>query len=422
LRSTSAVIVALVLAAGSGHADPLPAAGLTIQAPPGWRHDLLGSPPADVLSHDDPVGGHVYVVIIVAPDVVDAGACDAKLRDAASAPVPLPAAWLPRVAIVENRVMLCAPRAGGGYAAGVTSDNPMDPAAALTAAMPILAGVGDAMSAPPVIAPPPPVVAPAPPPAPEPAAPLPKAEPLHDPAQPRTELPPISPSEMYGTTFYEVTGGVESVTWPSGNAKDRLDVVSIDYHENHGGFINVVLAIFAMAGTTKSGGHREGDYWVWTSKDLEDQAKQREAIAAGAASLPFSLDVRVYHDMLGSDINGFQAALLYDFGSDPRSAWQAGLGFGDVSANRRSAPPGSMMPAPDIGHTWLALEIYNHRTLKGPVALYAHGSLGTQKPWLVLVEAGPEVVLARRFIARAIDNIDVVTQAAGGRLELGVRF
>ncbi len=241
----------------------------------------------------------------------------------------------------------------------------------------------------------------------------------------------------YAGMFYDMGVTFELASWPTDGA-EQVTLSGVTYEENKGLLTNLLMMILAM------GGGPSGEYVQRNGRveyDPGSAGKFRQeyvdSIAAGAASLPFSLGVRAYHDAFGSDMTGW--ALDLGFGrtlGDPtlgRGAWVVSLSAGSMSTNRRGAPaiepvPG-MPPMERVTYHrgWfgasldLRIGVSGLPWLGGRMKVTAAFS----DPFLLLVEAGPELHLGNRLHLRALATSDVAgfaTDAIGARLEGVVRF
>jgi hypothetical protein len=256
-----------------------------------------------------------------------------------------------------------------------------------------------------------------------------KAEDLYFAKGAREERPPAAPAlgyGMYAASFYDLSYTFESSAWAhSGHGKVSLSGIS--YTENKGLLSNILMMIFAMGGGPSATHVRRGGEVV---SDPTAAGQFRDAyvqqIAEGGSTLPFSLGLRLYHDSLGSDMNGFALELgVPRMMNSYRGMWQLSLNAGQLQSNRRSTPAGlGVPPEPSFGRSWFGAALLIRHELIGPwLGVVGSGTVAISTPTLVLLEAGPELMLGNRVALRALTTADV--KGGGGvglRAEAGVRF
>lgn len=245
--------------------------------------------------------------------------------------------------------------------------------------------------------------------------------------------------QLYEGTYYELGYTYESTAWPTGGARD-VRLSGLSFLEQRGLLLNFVTAVAALMGAPSSTHVVRNGRVEWDPAAASVfYDKYVDGVIGGAEQLPFSLDLRLFHDALGSEMNGLSGELGgggHSFLSGGKFVlfWKVNLAGGWLWSNRLGAPvperpqPGEPEPGPvtEYERRWLGLSADTRLTF--PSATYltlrarfsaAFASYGA----LLLLEAGPEFALGNRFQLRTFATKDFGTGAPLGlRADLGVRF
>lgn len=294
--------------------------------------------------------------------------------------------------------------------------------------------------------PPVPVVVP-PPVAPDPVPPTPTPTPSSEPGsqwvsepakRDTSEKPPSRPRptlgyRAYEGAFYDIGYGRESAPWVSPDGKTAIGLGGLRLFESHGIMVNTVVMFLAIVGggnrpLTASRTDASGNVWVNKAAEDKAQAERISAIVEGAKQSPFSLEIRGYHDSLGSEVNGLSfdmtlSSSMYDAGTK-----HYGISGGNLSSNRNYVPA---VDAPMEFSRWWFGAVYDYRRRlyqKGSVLVGFHGHvmLAFADPWIALLTLGPEIAITDRFHISACASQDLhrfdLSNGMGYRGQIGMRF
>ncbi len=285
-----------------------------------------------------------------------------------------------------------------------------------------------------------PIVPTTPPQAVEPAtttpSPPPRVEAPAPPATPptRRRRPPLG-YRAYQASFTEIGFAREVAPWVSPDGTTAVTLGGLRFYEHRGMMINTVIALLTIVNaantpmtpvTTDHMGRK------WVNADAEDRAHEEfnQKVLAGAAQKPWSLEMRGYHDSMGSDMNGMSFALDRTSvrpGGDGMWAW--GLVGGWLETNRNYVPAMTTSPM-EFTRWWIGATFDWRRQLiaRGPAILGVHVNalLAYADPWLALLSVGPELAITDRLHLSAHATSDLhrfdASSGIGWRGELGVRF
>ena len=303
-------------------------------------------------------------------------------------------------------------------------------------------------AAPPPLPPAAPEPSPPPPPPPQPVAPVPppaevaktlEATPVRvtdkvdRPAAPSSR--PMVGYRAYEGSFYDVGFAAELAPWASSNGTTSMTLSGLQFYEHRGLMINTLLTVLSLgaaAGTpmTQVTTDSMGNQWVNRAAEERAHEEYNQKLIAGAATKPISMDLRGYHDSLGSDMDGLSFELgitSVRAGGEGMSGW--GLVFGHLETNRNYKP--ATMDAPmSFTRWWLGVTYDQRRQLarRGSMIVGVHGNamLGFGNPWLALISVGPELAITDRIHLSAYATADLhrfdASAGIGWRGALGVRF
>lgn len=271
-------------------------------------------------------------------------------------------------------------------------------------------------------------------PTPEPTpAPVPESPKVTAPAVIKPVRHPALGYRAYEGSFYDIRYGRELAPWASPDGKTSITLGGLRMFENRGLTINVVMLVLSMGGAagrpmTRVTTDWAGNQYVDAAAEARAHEEYNQKLIAGAATQPFSLDLRGYHDSLGSEMNGFSMALLISSSASEEGVKQFGLEGGYLETNRNYVPAaGAEM---EFTRGWLGLTYDHRRRLyqhdRFVLGLHGHVLLALADPWMALVTIGPELAITDRLHLAAFASQDLhrfdLSNGTGWRAELGVRF
>jgi hypothetical protein len=237
----------------------------------------------------------------------------------------------------------------------------------------------------------------------------------------------------YDGAFYDIGYGRESAPWVSPDGKTAVGLGGVRLFESHGLMVNTVVTFLAIVG----GGGRpltatrtDSMGRVYVNKAAEDkaQAERVARIIEGAKGSPFSLEIRGYHDSLGSEVDGMSFELSMSSSMHDAGAKHYGLSAGSLSSNRNYV---AAIDAPMEFSRWWFGATYDYRRRlyqQGPVlvGLHGHAMLAFADPWIALITLGPEIAITDRLHLTAYASQDLhrfdLSSGMGYRGEIGMRF
>lgn len=242
---------------------------------------------------------------------------------------------------------------------------------------------------------------------------------------------------VYRGTFYELGYSYAATPWLG----DGAVLSGLVFHENRGAILNSFLAV--VGGMSAAASRREA---VYTGSDdtydyyrgltAEERANDDARIAGmmdNAASVasdrPLSMTAHLWHEDLGSSMNGGQIDFTWAFWID---AWsrgiviEPGLGFAYAELHRDSGT--NVVGGKDGTYGWFGAELDLRIPILPFVGIVSHGTLGFSGDRQLALSVGLEGTLGNRFVLRGLvqtGSIKVDKERISGtglQLELGVRL
>lgn len=230
---------------------------------------------------------------------------------------------------------------------------------------------------------------------------------------------------VYRTSFWELGYTFQVMPWLSADGRGPVVLSGIEYDENKGPLINLVMQILALMGVSdyqylgSSGGY---DYYRY---DPQTAAAERRAITQTFSRLPLSMGARAYSQALGSQADGFTIEASFRDpvgGSLPAVVWGLGVHMGYFASNPNwhLAAFQSLWGGANVD---LRVTLFEYMGLWLRVGAWWGGAQGFSLP----IELGPEILIGNRFVLRGLGTIDpmrpeALPQGLGLRVELGVRL
>lgn len=241
---------------------------------------------------------------------------------------------------------------------------------------------------------------------------------------------------IYRGTFYELGYVYEASPWLGAGAV----LSGVVFHENRGAIFNSFLAVAGGAAAAASrqthvyaGSDENYDYYRgMTASEQANEDARVEGMMDNAASVasdrPLSMTARLYHESLGSSMNGGQLNFSWAIWID---AWsrgiviEPGLGFAYAELHRDSGA--TVAGGKDGTYGWFGPELDLRIPILPFVGIVSHGTVGLSGDKALLLSVGLEGTLGNRFVARASlqhGSIKVQERVSGTglQLELAVRL
>ncbi|MBA3465008.1 MAG: hypothetical protein H0T46_34050 [Deltaproteobacteria bacterium] len=241
----------------------------------------------------------------------------------------------------------------------------------------------------------------------------------------------------YEGAFYDIRFGFESAPWASPDGKTSMTLGGVHILEHRGLTINIVMLIISLGGAAGRPHSRviytdyRGNQYVNAAAETKARDEYIKSVTAGAATQPFSLDLRGYHDSMGSEMNGLSMALLVSWRAGEDGVRHFGVEGGHLATNRNYVPPADPTASNmEFSRGWLGVTYDHRRRLYQKdsvvVGLHGHALLALSDPWIGLVTIGPELTISDRlhvalFASQDLHRFDF-SNGIGWRAELGVRF
>jgi len=226
---------------------------------------------------------------------------------------------------------------------------------------------------------------------------------------------------VYRGTFYEFAYSYQSTPWLG----DGAALSGLVFHENRGAIFNSFLAVLGAASAAASrrdsvyaGSDENYDYYRgFTAEEQANEDARVERSMDNAASIatdrPLSMTAHLWHEDLGSSMNGGQVDLSWAFWID---AWsrgiviEPGLGFAYAELHRDS---GADVRGGNGGtYGWFGAELDLRIPILPFVGVVSHGTWGWSGDQHLALSVGVEGTLGNRFVVRGLLQTGSIKLAA----------